>query len=188
MVVVHSDWGTSFSLLSYAFLYLSLSFDLPLPISNSILQRTDTQHPSLLLRIERGENPYATHSPITTNSKQQEHQHTRHRANKKMSDRGGPYASVRSRAGSESYQDPSGRSGRSGIDKSDKFDYGDSSSGGNSYDIRHLFNILIIAFSSVPTTIFLAWILSWSIVILVRYLPSLSCTFCKGSERKSNRF
>ncbi|KAK5822092.1 hypothetical protein F5H01DRAFT_364871 [Linnemannia elongata] len=88
-----------------------------------------------------------------------------------MSDRGGPYALARSRAGSESYQDPSGRSGRSGIDKSDKCDYGDSGNRGHSYDIRHLFNILLIAFSSVPTTILLAWIISWSIVMV--YL----CTF-----------
>ncbi|KAF8945230.1 hypothetical protein BGZ47_003059 [Haplosporangium gracile] len=88
-----------------------------------------------------------------------------------MSDRGGPYAFARSRTGSESYQDSSGRSGLSGTDKLDKFDHGDSSSGGNRYDIRHLFNILLIALSSIPTTIFLAWIISWGIVIL--YL----CTF-----------
>ncbi|KAF9146218.1 hypothetical protein BGX30_003040 [Mortierella sp. GBA39] len=87
-----------------------------------------------------------------------------------MSDRQGPYALARSRAGSESYLDPSERSGRSGADKSDKSDY-DNSDRGNSYDIRYLFNILLIAFSSVPTAIFLTWILSWSIVIL--YL----CTF-----------
>ncbi|KAG0375926.1 hypothetical protein BGX24_008497 [Mortierella sp. AD032] len=77
-----------------------------------------------------------------------------------MSDRG-PFTIARARAGSESFMESSGDGG----DKSDKFDRG------NDYDIRHLFKILLIAFSSVPTTIFLAWILSWSIIIL--YL----CTF-----------
>ncbi|KAF9130109.1 hypothetical protein BGW39_003469 [Mortierella sp. 14UC] len=85
-----------------------------------------------------------------------------------MSDRG-PFALARSRAGSGSHMDTSGGPGGAagnGNEKGDKFDHR-----GNNYDIRHLFNILLIAFSSVPTTVFLAWILSWGIVIL--YL----CTF-----------
>ncbi|KAF9098302.1 hypothetical protein BGX23_006535 [Mortierella sp. AD031] len=76
-----------------------------------------------------------------------------------MSDKG-PFAVARSRTGSESALDAT-----AGIDKT-----GDKAESSR-YDFRGLFNILLIAFSAVPTAIFLAWIISWSIVIL--YL----CTF-----------
>ncbi|KAG0277529.1 hypothetical protein BGZ95_005795, partial [Linnemannia exigua] len=82
-----------------------------------------------------------------------------------MSDSRGPFKLAHARVGPESFMGSSGDRGgdgavSSGGDESDKFDRG------NSYDIRHLFKILLIAFSSVPTTILLAWILSWGIVIL----------------------
>ncbi|KAG0282376.1 hypothetical protein BGZ96_000545 [Linnemannia gamsii] len=87
-----------------------------------------------------------------------------------MSDRG-PFALARSRAGSESYMDSSGRNGHTGsTDWSDPSD-DNSSKSTNGYNVRYLFNILLITFSSIPTTIFLAWIFTWAIVIL--YL----CTF-----------
>jgi hypothetical protein len=83
-----------------------------------------------------------------------------------MSDRG-PFVPARSRVGSGI--DTSGDSNGPGdgahgnrSERRNKFDYRE-----NSHDIRHLFSILLIAFSSVPTTLFLAWIISWGIVILV---------------------